>query len=68
MTRLLNTIRPGDDEEELFEECECGECSFEDFDGCLCNRTRVEPILNGVRSSADNAAWTGVAWNPKSTR
>jgi hypothetical protein len=67
MTRLLNVIRPRDDEEELLEECECGECGFDD-DGYLCNRTREEPILNGVWSSADNAAWTGVAWNPKSTR
>ena len=67
MTRLMNAIRPRDDEEELLEECECGECGFDEFDGCPCIRTRVEPILNGILSSADNAAGMSVVWNQKSS-
>ena len=68
MPRLLNAIRPRDDEEERLEECECGEFGFDDYDVRLCNRTREEHILNSVRSNTDNAARTGVALNLKSPR
>lgn len=63
MTFVLDAIWHGDDEEELLEECECGECGIDDFGTGPCSRARLEHILNGVRQSTESVTESGIAWN-----